>query len=105
MVNCMSWRMECFQGGTLYAKDLSIFDTTLPLVWLVLVDSDLRTELAKVRDAIDVIMVPVRQECFMHGGILLRQDCLQMSSPGRLALACVNENPLRSTTYQICICS
>jgi hypothetical protein len=72
MVHSMSRCMRRPQCGSFNAEDLAIFNSTLSFSRLMLVDSDLGTKLAKVRDTIDVIMMPVRYKRLMHCRIFFR---------------------------------
>lgn len=72
MVFCMPGSMECSQRRTLDAKYLPVLNLCLPGIGLVLEDLRAGTDLEQIRNAIDVVTVPVRNQGLVHGGFLFR---------------------------------
>lgn len=98
MVHGMPWSMIRFQSSAFNAEDLAIFNIKLSFVWSVLVNRRLRTNLEEIGNTINMVVVPVCQECFMDCRILLCEHTFEMICPGRFALAGVNEYPLVAPT-------
>lgn len=73
MIDRMSGRVHCSQRSSINSEELPIFDVDFAVFRVTLVDRRLGTDLQQVRKTIDMITVPVRDERFVHCGILLRQ--------------------------------
>ena len=73
MIHGMPRRVMRFQRGTLNLEGLAILDVRLSLVRLVLVNSRLRTKFEKIRDPLDMVLMPMCYEGVAHRGLLLLQ--------------------------------
>jgi hypothetical protein len=88
----MSWTVECAQCCAFGLELLAIAYGEPVIIWLVLVNFRVRRVRKEVWDAFDVVVVPVRQEDFVDGDVLLAQDGLEGRYPLRFALAGINED-------------
>ena len=90
MIRRMSRRMTSSQRRPLHPKHLPIFNPRLPILRIMFEDSSLGTQSQQIRNPMDMVPVPVRQQRLVHGGVFLGEDCLEMGGPGWFAFAGVD---------------
>lgn len=93
------------QRSPFHLKYLPVFNLSLPVIRLVFIDSRLRTDAKQIRDPVDMVMMPMRDQGFMHGGLFVFQYRLEQARPPGHAFAGVDEKPTRAASDEICICS
>jgi hypothetical protein len=108
MIHRVTWCVEGSQRSTLNFEYLAVVDVCFAIANLlrhVFVYRGLRTDLEQIGDALDVVMVPMGQQRLVHRGLLLLQDGLEQAWPTRHSFAGVNQQALRATADQVCVCS
>lgn len=105
MINRVARGMTRLQRGPLNTENLPVVDILLPILRLVLVDGNLRTETLQIRNPADVVPMPVGEKRLLHCGVFCRKHGLKACCPGGFAFACVDEDPLTPSADQVCVCS
>lgn len=59
----------------------------------------------KIRDAADVVGMPVREDSFRDAGFLRSEDGFQGLDPGGTAFTGVDEETARSLANEVCVCA
>ena len=101
MIFSMAGAMECAQGGAFSTEGLPVGDVVPVRMRVALVDLSVRRVFEEVRDTLDVIVMPVRQQRFVDANLLVCQYFLQRLDPFRFALAGVDEQPLRALSDDV----
>ena len=66
MIKSVPRGMACFQRRALNAENLPIFNNFLSMFRLILVNNHLRTKTLEIRDATDMIRMPVCEKSSLH---------------------------------------
>lgn len=66
----MTRRMTRLQRSTFDAEHLSVVDILLPVLGIMLVDDNLRTQTLQVRYTADMVPVPMCEKHLLHRGVL-----------------------------------
>lgn len=99
----MSGGVHCPQRGPLHLEDLAILDVLLPFVRLVLIHLGLGADFEKIGDALDMVVMPVRDQGLFDRSLLLRQYGLEECRPAGAALACVYEETPGTPSDEVCV--
>lgn len=105
MYNHLPWCMNSAQRGSFDLEFLSIFNGELPPTWLVLEYLGFWIDFKKLLYPSDMIVVPVSYKYLGRECTLLFKNFLYCFDPGCTAFASVNQNPLRTCSDNIGICT
>lgn len=89
MILRMTRRKQRLKRRPLHPKDLSILDIRILILGLMVMFKNLSlgTEPLQIRQAADMVAVPVGEEGLVDGGFFVGEDGLELFGPGWFALA------------------
>lgn len=103
MIDGVTGCVKCSQSSSLDLEDLTIFNVCLSFIRHVFMYCRMRTDLEKIRDPFNMVMMPMGDKRFVYRCFLLLQHRLEQCPPSWKPFACIDEETLGTTTNEVCV--